>query len=252
MTLIASHRGGTHLWPENTLLAFRETVALGVEMVEFDVHQTRDGVLVVHHDATIDRMTDGTGPVAGFDFEVLRRHVVIGAGGEPIPTLAEVLDVFEPAGTQLRLEIKTDASGRAYDGLAARLAETLAARGLVARSLITSFTLPCLVEFREALAERGTPAEALAGLMWLCAPQVQRQIGLEGVIAALDAHGVREIGLRAEALTPDWLEGLRGRGIVVHAWAAHSAEAAAQMFALGVASFTTDRPDLALAARPAG
>ena len=64
MTDIASHRGGALLWPENSRIAFEQTAKLPVEQVEFDVHPTRDGKLVVIHDDTLDRTTDGKGPVA--------------------------------------------------------------------------------------------------------------------------------------------------------------------------------------------
>src|SRR5205823_5346488 len=64
MTRFAAHRGGAALWPENSLLAFRQALALESDLVEFDVHQTADGALVVIHDPTLDRTTDTTGPVA--------------------------------------------------------------------------------------------------------------------------------------------------------------------------------------------
>ncbi len=60
---IAAHRGGAALWPENSVLAFRRAIALGVPLVELDVHLARDGGVVVIHDRTLDRTTDGTGPV---------------------------------------------------------------------------------------------------------------------------------------------------------------------------------------------
>ena len=72
MTLIASHRGGALLWPENSPTAFRETAALPVDQVEFDIHPTADGEIVVIHDATLDRTTTGTGPVAARTLAQLR------------------------------------------------------------------------------------------------------------------------------------------------------------------------------------
>jgi glycerophosphoryl diester phosphodiesterase len=63
MTEIAAHRGGALLWPENSRLAFENTTRLAVEQVEFDVHFSADRQLVVIHDATLDRTTDGSGPI---------------------------------------------------------------------------------------------------------------------------------------------------------------------------------------------
>ena len=64
MPLAFAHRGGAALRPENTLLAFDHGMALGADGLELDVHLSRDGVVVVHHDATLDRTTNGTGPLA--------------------------------------------------------------------------------------------------------------------------------------------------------------------------------------------
>ncbi len=73
-TVHIAHRGGAELAPENTLVAFRSAVERWrTQMLELDVHATRDGELVVAHDATVDRCTDGTGPVAGFDWTGLAK-----------------------------------------------------------------------------------------------------------------------------------------------------------------------------------
>src|SRR6516164_2145418 len=82
MTDIASHRGGALLWPENSRTAFENTAKLAVEQVEFDVHPTRDGKLVVIHDDTLERTTDGTGPVAARDWPELAKLVLKGTGGQ--------------------------------------------------------------------------------------------------------------------------------------------------------------------------
>ncbi|MBI2555390.1 MAG: glycerophosphodiester phosphodiesterase family protein [Candidatus Rokubacteria bacterium] len=64
-TLLAAHRGGAQLWPENSLLAFRNAIALGADFLEFDVHLSKDGEVVVIHDPTLDRTTTGSGAVKG-------------------------------------------------------------------------------------------------------------------------------------------------------------------------------------------
>ncbi|MEZ2219359.1 glycerophosphodiester phosphodiesterase [Rhizobium sp. RCC_161_2] len=249
MTLIASHRGGTHLWPENTRLAFSNTAKLAVDLVEFDVHQTRDNRLVVHHDALIDRMTDGKGAIADFSYDELMRHIVIGSGGETIPTLAETIDIFGPSAIDLRLEIKTKLDGKAYDGMEGRIADELLASGVLGRTMVTSFSLSRLEAFGTALDERGLNVGELLGLVFLCLPQTVAQLGWEGILAAIGRFGVRDIALRAETIDADVMELFGRNGVTVHGWAAHTSEAARAMFRLGVASFTTDRPDLAIAAK---
>lgn len=249
MTLIASHRGGAHLWPENTRLAFSRTAKLDVDLVEFDVHQTRDGRLVVHHDALIDRMTDGKGAIADFSHEELMRHVVIGSDGETIPTLAETIDIFGPSPVDLRLEIKTKADGKPYEGMEGRIVDELLTTGMLTRTMITSFALPRLDAFGTALGERSLNVGELLGFIFLCSPQMAAQLGWNGIIAALRTSGVREIAVRADALDAGVMDRFRKAGVTVHGWAAHTSDAAKAMFRLGVASFTTDRPDLAIAAK---
>jgi glycerophosphoryl diester phosphodiesterase len=251
MTHIASHRGGSHLWPENSKFAFSETAKLEVEMVEFDVHQTRDSRLVVHHDASIDRMTDGKGAIADLTYDELMRHVILGTRGERIPTLGETIAIFEPSKVDLRLEIKTKADGNAYEGMESRIAAELMLSGMLKRSMVTSFSLFRLEAFVEALGMHGGKREDLLGLVWLCSPLLLTQLGSKGLLASLNAYDIREIALKADTISAAVLDFWRGNGITVHGWAAHTREAAQAMFRLGVASFTTDRPDLAIAARPA-
>src|SRR3954468_3153993 len=111
---IIGHRGARNLWPENSLDGFRRTRALGIEGVEFDVHPARDGTLVVIHDATLERTTEGQGPVADRTAAELAATPLRDGGGAGVPTLDEVLDVFAGSAVELHIEIKTDANGRRY------------------------------------------------------------------------------------------------------------------------------------------
>src|SRR5882762_11425903 len=94
-TLLAAHRGGALLWPENSLLAFRNAVALGCDFVEFDVHQTADGEVAVIHDHTLDRTSEGRGAVGAATATALRRLRLKGRDGgltdERVPLLEDVL-----------------------------------------------------------------------------------------------------------------------------------------------------------------
>src|SRR5579863_6165855 len=92
---VIGHRGGRALAPENTLAAFRNAIKLGADYVEVDVRATRDGKLVIMHDSTVDRTTDGKGAVRDLDFATIR---ALDAGskfsaqyaGEKVPTFDEV------------------------------------------------------------------------------------------------------------------------------------------------------------------
>lgn len=244
-TLIASHRGGTHLWPENSPLAFRQTADLPVDYVEFDVHRTSDGVLVVHHDATIDRMTDRKGAIGDMTFAALREALIIGSGGERIPTLEDVCAIFRPSAVDLRLELKNGVDMRRYPGMAAEVAGLLRREGMLERTLVTSFEAGNLSEFRAAL----DPEAALRGMLWLIARPVLACAGIVGVAAAAQAHGISELGFHIADLDAATVERFTAEGFVIHAWAAHDEGAAERCFSLGVASFTTDRPDIAIGVR---
>src|SRR5918993_4516455 len=84
--LVFAHRGGSKLRPENTIAAFDHGLALGADGLEFDVRLSSDGVPMVHHDATLDRTTSGTGPIAARTADALEQldaaHHFCGLGGE--------------------------------------------------------------------------------------------------------------------------------------------------------------------------
>ena len=102
-----AHRGGiVEGFPENTLAAFRRAIASGVGVIEIDIRATKDGVPVILHDETLERTTDGSGPVANYTLEELKKF---DAGcGERIPTYEEVLELVSNTGVRLLLDIKID------------------------------------------------------------------------------------------------------------------------------------------------
>jgi len=126
--LLIAHRGGAAEAPENTLAAFRHSLGLGIRWFELDVQITADGALAVIHDETVDRTTNGSGPVGSFLFNDLRR---LDAGswfgpqfaGEQIPTLREALDLCAQHGAGVFVELK---SPHLYAGIEKRVASLLA------------------------------------------------------------------------------------------------------------------------------
>jgi len=243
MTDIASHRGGALLWPENSRIAFENTARLPVEQVEFDVHPTRDGKLVVIHDDTLDRTTDGKGPVAARDWAELSKVVLKGTGGQRMLLLDEVIEIFRPTPIVLRIEIKCGPDRVPYPGHAAHVAEALKQAKMLDRSVITSFQLDTVLE---AVTE-ARPSKHV----WLVTPQTQTDIGLDNVIAITKAANVPMLGIRQNVLTAEVVVQVRAAGLGIGGWACNDAEAIARMFALEVDVFTTDRPDLAIAKRAA-
>lgn len=109
---VAAHRGWSALYPENTMLAFRKAIEIGVDQIETDIHMTADGELVCIHDATVDRTTNGTGKVCEKTLAELRSldaGIKKGAefAGERIPTFIEFMELVKDHPTlTLDLELK--------------------------------------------------------------------------------------------------------------------------------------------------
>ena len=243
-TLIASHRGGLFLWPENSARAFRETARLPVEQAECDVHLAADGAVIVMHDATLDRTTDARGPVAALSAAELAGVRVRGTAGEAPPTLAEYLAILAPSPVAPRIEIKADAAGRPYPGIVAKTLAALDASGQRRRSWIIGFQADTMAE---ALAAGG-----LAGVAWLVELPTLRDIGVEGIIAVAKRHGFPEIGMTEAAIDAGLLARLRAEGIGLGTWGANHATSIRRMLEIGVDIFATDDPPLALRLRDGG
>ncbi|MGZ3340604.1 MAG: glycerophosphodiester phosphodiesterase [Reyranella sp.] len=238
MTEIASHRGGALLWAENSRLAFEQTARLPVEQVEFDVHPSRDGRLVVIHDATLERTTDGAGAVCQHDWADLSKLILKGSGGQRMLLLDEVVEIFRPTQIILRLEVKAGPGRVPYPDHPARIMAALKAAGILDRTVMTSFQLGTAAE----VTRHGKPIRHV----WLVSPQTQTDIGLQAVIDLARANGVPMLGLRGNVLDASMVGTVRQAGLGIGGWACNDATAIAKMFDLGVDVFTTDRPDLAL------
>ena len=244
MTDIASHRGGALLWPENSALAFKQTARLPVEQVEFDVHPSRDGKLVVIHDATLERTTDGKGAVCQHDCADLARLILKGTGGQRMLLLDEVIEIFRPTNIILRLEMKAGPNRVPYPDHPRHIVAALKAARVLDRTVMTSFQLGTVAE----VPRHGQPMRHV----WLVTPDLQIDIGLAAVIDVARAHGVPMLGLRSNMIDAAVVAEVRRAGLGIGGWACNDAPAIANMFELGVDVFTTDRPDLALAIRSQG
>lgn len=191
-----AHRGASREAPENTLAAFRRAIAVGVPAVECDVQRSRDGRLVVIHDQTVDRTTDGRGRVAALTFDDLRR---LDAGSwfglefasERIPSLDEVLDLARGRAVVL-LEIKN--GPMFYEGIEPQVAETLRRHGMIEAALVMSFDHAAVRTMRAAAPDVATAIVYSA-----------RLIDAAGAARAADA----------DALCPGW--GLVTAGVVADA-----------------------------------
>jgi len=140
---VIAHRGAPSHAPENTLAAFRAAIDQGATWLEFDVQMTRDGELVVIHDETVDRTTDGTGAVG--DLTLAQVRALDAGGGERVPTLREVVDLARAHGVGILPEAK---AAQLYPGIEERLLEVLAAAGVLDRAVVQSFDAGSLERLR--------------------------------------------------------------------------------------------------------
>jgi glycerophosphoryl diester phosphodiesterase len=242
--LLIAHRGGSGLAPENTLAAFSSAVERwGADMIELDVHATRDGECAVIHDATVDRTTDGTGRVADMTLDQLRSldagYRFTPDGGETfpfrdtgvvIPTLDEVLEAL-PA-TPITVEVKAGAAQaplfRAVDRLAAH--HRVVAAGMHDRD-------------RTAFASYSGPVSASTEQLRRFYVRHRLFIG-RFLPPPADVVQVPETWEGRRVVTPRFVRDLRSRHIPVHVWTVDDPADMRRLLDWGVAGIITDRPDI--------
>ncbi|ACQ78944.1 glycerophosphoryl diester phosphodiesterase [Beutenbergia cavernae DSM 12333] len=226
--LVAAHRGASATHPENTLLAFRAAVDAGADAIELDVRCSSDGVLVVIHDATLDRTTDGHGPVAAHRAAELVR---LDAGGSGLPTLEEVA---EQIGVPLLVEVK---SADAAPVLARLL---VAEPRFAARVRVMSFRADHL----RVVAQYAPDVPRVLVTRW------------PGRAALARAAAVGAVGVNAfwPSVTPGSVARARAGGLGVLTWGLgerNLERRLARAVGLGVDVVIVDDPGLARAARDA-
>lgn len=252
----AAHRGGAALWPENSLLSFRNAIALDCDLLELDVHRTTDGELAVIHDPTLDRTSDGTGAVASLTASELRRARLRGPDGtltdERVPLLDDVLALAAPSRVELLVEVKGPAGGFGvdyerggaaipgprYEGLEETLLAKLARAGLEARATIMAFNPPVLARL-----------SALAGHRRMTLLVAARHIeqagaGPEATIDWAVRAGATDAGLQFPLVTEVVVKAARAAELTLGAWTVNDEDAMRRLAALGVDVITSDRPDL--------
>ncbi|WMT92653.1 glycerophosphodiester phosphodiesterase family protein [Pelagibacterium sp. H642] len=240
MTRIASHRGGTLEFGDSTRQGFIATAKMELEEVEFDVHPTVDGHIVVHHDPTLDRTTDSTGIIAQMPMaQVCAATIKEGAGGHPL-LLEQLCEVFANSPVAFRCEIKAGADGKPYRNFVPAVIEQLKAHDRLASTIFSSFNIETLVEIGSA-CDRPR--------LWLVNPTLIDARGIGSVIAVAIEHDVAELGINIDQATPPLRDEIVSAGLDFGCWGAHSAEQIDKALALGAKVFTSDRPSLAIERR---
>lgn len=216
--LTIGHRGVMGVEPENTLRSFVRADREGLDVIELDLHLSSDGALVVMHDATVDRTTDGTGAISDLTLAELRS--LDAGGGERVPVFEEVLDAVD---APLQAEIKDRAAARA-------LAEVMRRRNLLERVTVISFHDDALREV----------AEHLPGVRTAL---VASRYG-EEVVDRAAAVGASMAVLNLRRLTLSIVERLHARDIAVVSWVVNTPRDLLLARTLGVDGGTTDFPQV--------
>lgn len=151
--LRVGHRGAAAYAPENTIASFRKAIALGADLLELDLHQTKDGRIVILHDSTVDRTTDGRGKVKDLLFADVRR---LDAGssfgpefrGERVPALEEALALLDEA-PRVKLVIELKDGSAVYPGIEENLVALVRRAGAEGRVIFKSFKLEVLARLKD-------------------------------------------------------------------------------------------------------
>ena len=224
--LVIAHRGASAEAPENTLEAFRLGLTQGADALELDVRLTRDGTVVVIHDATLDRTTDTSGAVAELTLEQVQRANA--GGGARVPTLREVLDAFPS--TPLLIEIKAaeaqDAAGREIERAGAR-----------DRAIFASFRHRAVGRLRRGPFLIGADRRDVAALY------ATARFGLERAAPRCVCYAVpwRWKG-RLEVPRPWFIAGATRQGRPVHVWTVDDPETAELLWHRGASGVITNWP----------
>ncbi|MGW1913760.1 glycerophosphodiester phosphodiesterase [Streptomyces sp. NPDC002076] len=216
--LTIGHRGVMGVEPENTLRSFVAAQDAGLDLIELDLHLSKDGALVVMHDAEVDRTTDGTGAIADKTLAELRS---LDAGrGERVPVFEEVLDAVR---TPLQAEIKDVAAARA-------LAAVMHERDLVGRVEVSSFHDDAVAEIARLVPGVRT---ALIGSRY----------GTDIVDRAV-AVGAATVCLNIRRLTLEIVEHARKSGLRIIGWVVNTQDHLRLVRALELDGATTDFPQI--------
>jgi glycerophosphoryl diester phosphodiesterase len=240
--LVAAHRGGALLWPENSLLAYRNALALGVDFLETDVHLTADGEVVVLHDPTLDRTTTSQGPVRAAKLADLHGVRLKASDGsvtaERLPTLRELLELLRPSSVRLLLEIKVGSGRQPYDGIEEKVLALVREAGLRERVVVMAFEDDTLRRVRAL-------DPAVRTLLLVSLRRAERAAAARDIVQWVTAVGAVDLGIDHRALNAEVVTAARTARIGVATWTVNEEADIRRVIGLGVDMVISDRPDLA-------
>lgn len=244
--LVIAHQGGEGIRPSNTMLAFDHAAALGADVLDADMHITADGVLVLMHDETVDRTTDGTGAIRALTVAQIQAlnaaHDFSTDGGATfsfraqrarVPTLKELFSAHPDK--RFGIEIK-----QSPPEIALPFCALIRKHSLQDKVLVSSFRQENMDAFRRACPEVATSATQNEATVFV----ILSMLRLEDVLSpAYQSLQVPERNSGIDVLTPRLIAAARNRNLLVQPWTINSEADLRRVVALGVDGINTDFPD---------
>ena len=224
--LVISHAACAGHAPENTLAGIRKALGFGVDAIEIDVQASADGVPVLMHDLTVDRTTNGSGEVAKLSLDELR---ALDAGGEPVPTLAEALELTTGSAV-LVIEIK-------QPGIEERIAAPLRERKALADAMVWSF-------FPQALEGMRTAEPRIPAGLLISAESLPRWARLRELTIRT---GLQAVSVFFAGINEEIARDCQRSGLALYAWTVDSKREMSRLTELGIDGICTNFPDKAIA-----
>ncbi len=221
-----AHRGASEYAPENTLSSFYLGLLQGANGIETDVQRTKDGVLVLFHDDTIDRVTDGNGILSDYNYEELKKLKVYGNCTtlfyDRIVTLKEFLEKFSFYNIRFAIELKGV-------GVEEETLSMVKEFGILEKTTFTSFNFDYIKKIKEL--------DKNARVGWLL-----KNPGEKEIQELLDISG-EEMAPQAEYITDDMVKKLRSKGLGIRAWGVFNLSLMKKMCMLNIDGMTVNFPD---------
>ena len=245
--LVFAHQGGEGLWPSNTMLGFDNSAKLGADVLDTDMHMTKDGALVLMHDETVNRTTNGTGAIRDLTLAEIKKldaaYSFSTDGGKTfpyrgqgvtVPTLEELFRAYPDK--RIGIEIKQtepEATAKAF-------CQAIRKANMQNKVLVSSFRQQNMLAFRRECPEIATSATEIEARDFF----VAQMIGLQGIITPeYQSLQIPERNSGFTLLTAQFIAAAHSRGLPVQPWTINTEDDLRRIIALGVDAINTDYPD---------
>lgn len=245
--LVIAHQGGDGVWPGETMLAYQNSVDLGADVLEMDIHITKDGELILMHDETVDRTTDGTGEIESMTLEELKKldaaydwspdegqTFPYRGQGIQIATLEEVFQAFPDK--HMTIEIK-----KTNTSMAKPFCDLIRKSNMQDKVLVASFHDDRLKEFRAECPEVATSSAKNETTVFVLLTKAY----LGGLYSPkFYSLQVPEVSGGITVMTPAFVRAAHARNLAVEPWTINDTETMRKLIDWGVDGIITDRPDI--------